>query len=316
MNEVLTWEKGLEPLGVVVAAIGVFDGVHIGHQALIRDTASDAHERGLPAVVVTFDRDPDQVVAPDDPAPQLLTLSDKCTFLLKAGADRVLVIPFDTNLAALSPEQFLGDVFLTALTPRAVHVGTDFRFGRYAKGNTLTLNTAGETHGFQVRAHELVTVGGTPVTSTRIRSLVASGNVLDAAELLGRDHRVSGRVVHGRGIGRRSLGIPTANLFPCEHAALPLDGVYSGWALVDGTRHPAAISVGAPPTFPGAHDRLETHIVGLDADLYGRTITLGFLQRLRDQRKFESESDLTGAIKQDIDKVRRSAEQQHLTPDR
>lgn len=306
MSDVLIWENGVEPLGAAVAAIGVFDGVHIGHQALIRHAAADACARGLPSVVVTFDRDPDQVVTPDAPAPQLLTLADKCDFLLEAGARRVLVIPFDTALAALSPERFLAKVLLSALSPRAVHVGTDFRFGHYAEGTVLTLTTAGDAHGFVVRAQELVTAGGTPVTSTRIRDLVASGDVQDAAALLGREHRVSGRVVRGRGHGRQVLGISTANLLPVEHAALPLDGVYSGWALIDGTPHPAALSVGIPPMYPMAHDRLEAHILDFADDLYGRIMTVGFSHRLRDQCTFESDAELAAAIARDIDEVRRS----------
>jgi riboflavin kinase / FMN adenylyltransferase len=316
MNPVITWNKDLESLGAAVVAIGVFDGVHIGHQALMRDTASDARERGLAAVAVTFDRDPDQVVTPDAPAPQLLTLADKCAFLSGAGANQVLVIPFDASLAALSPEGFLADVLLPVLAPLSVHVGTDFRFGRYAEGTVGTLTTAGHVHGFEVRAHELITAGGAPITSTRIRALVSSGNVQDAARLLGRDHRVSGLVVRGRGIGRKELGVPTANLLPSEHAALPHDGVYSGWALVEGTRYPAAISVGTPPTFSGAHDRLEAHILGLVRDLYGHTLTLGFTNRLRDQVRFESKSELSDAMKRDIDEVRRSAESPETGPDR
>jgi riboflavin kinase/FMN adenylyltransferase len=307
MNRVLAWDKSRAPLGASVAAIGVFDGVHVGHQALIRHTASDARERGLPAVAVTFDRDPDQVVNPDASVPQLLTLSDKCAFLLQAGADLALVIPFDVGLALLSPEEFLEDVLLAALAPHSVHVGTDFRFGRCAEGTVRTLTTAGRSGGFEVRAHELVTAQGAAITSTRIRSLISSGDVAGAARLLGRDHRVSGVVVRGRGIGRTGLGIPTANLLPAEHAALPFEGVYSGWAQVDSDTYPAAVSVGTPPTFPGAHDSLEAHILGLDCDLYGQTLTIGFTSRLRDQVRFGSAEELTDAMKRDIERVRESA---------
>ncbi|MFU8890221.1 MAG: bifunctional riboflavin kinase/FAD synthetase [Anaerosomatales bacterium] len=305
MREVLIWERGVRSFDTVVAAIGVFDGVHIGHQTLVRDAALDARERGLAAVAVTFDRDPDQVVNPDAAGPQLLALEDKCTFLLESGADHILVVPFDASVAALSPEAFLSDILLEALTLRSVHVGKDFRFGRYAEGTVSTLESQGAVHGFTVRAHELVTEGESTVTSTRIRALVAAGNVTAAAALLGRDHRVTGLVVRGRGIGRRELGVPTANLLPREHAALPREGVYAGWALVGDARHPAAISVGTPPTFPDAHDQLETHILDLDADLYGETITVGFRRHLRDQRRFSSQRELAGAIKRDIDEVRR-----------
>lgn len=307
MNRVLTWEKGTRFFETVVAAIGVFDGVHIGHQTLLRDSARDAREQGLKVVAVTFDRDPDQVVTPEAAGPQLLALEDKCTFLLEAGADHVLVVPFDASVASLSPEAFLSDILLEALTLSSVHVGNDFRFGRYAEGTVSTLESAGAMHGFQVRAHELVTAGESTVTSTRIRTLIAAGDVTAAAVLLGRDHRVTGLVVRGRGIGQSELGIPTANLLPQEHAALPREGVYAGWALIDDALHPAAISVGTPPTFPDAHDQLEAHILGIDADLYGDTITVGFLRRLRDQRRFGSQRELADAIRRDIAAVRAEA---------
>ncbi|MDF1542479.1 MAG: riboflavin biosynthesis protein RibF [Anaerosomatales bacterium] len=307
MTKVFTWEKGAGFFeNPVVAAIGVFDGVHIGHQTLLRDCARDARARGRAAVAVTFDRDPDQVVNPEAAGPQLLALEDKCTFLLNAGANHVLVVPFDASVASLSPEAFLSDILLEALTLSSVHVGKDFRFGRYAEGTVSTLESAGAVHGFDVQAHELVTAGESTVTSTRIRALVAAGDVTAAAALLGRDHRVTGLVVRGRGIGRRELGIPTANLLPREHAALPREGVYAGWALVGDARHLAALSVGTPPTFPDAHDQLEAHILDLDADVYGATITVGFRRHLRDQREFGSRRELADAIRHDIDAVRRA----------
>lgn len=305
MNAVVTWETGSEPLGEAVAAIGVFDGVHIGHQALIERASLDARRRSLPCVAVTFDRDPDQVVTPDASAPQLLTLANKCAYLLEAGADRVLVIPFDADLAAMPPDVFIRRVLCAALTPSAVHVGVDFRFGHYAEGSVGTLVKHGEEVGFEVLAHELVVADGAPVTSTRIRALVATGDIALAASLLGRDHVVTGVVVRGRGAGLRDLGVPTANLVPVEHAALPADGVYEGWASVEGLRTPAAISVGVPPSFPQAHERLEVHLVDHDQDLYGLTLTVGFIRRIRPQRRFASEAELATAIKNDIDQVRR-----------
>ncbi len=306
MTGVVTWERGTRPLGDAVAAIGVFDGVHIGHQSLVRHAAVDAASRGLQCVVVTFDRDPDQVVTPDSAAPQLLTLADKCRFIAEAGADRVLVVPFDADLATLSPRAFLEHVLLRALTPHAVHVGIDFRFGRAAEGTVETLHTAGTDAAFHVTAHELVAVDGTPVTSTRIRGLVAAGAIEGAAALLGRDHRATGLVVRGRGAGLRDLGVPTANLLPVEHAALPADGVYAGWAEFDGRQVPAAISVGVPPSFPSAHDRLEAHLIGVDEDLYGRTLTVGFTRRLRALMAFGSAAELAAAMKRDIGQVGRT----------
>ncbi len=304
MNSVVHWEKDTAPLGAAVAAIGVFDGVHVGHQALVGHAAADARKRGMQCVAVTFDRDPDQVVTPDTSAPQLLTLDDKSRFLLEAGADLVLVIPFDAELAARAPSDFLEHVLLAALSPRAVHVGLDFRFGHFAEGNVATLRGAGEHMGFSVHAHELVESGGEPVTSTRIRALIAAGDVAEASVLLGRHHRVTGRVVHGQGIGRALLHIPTANLLPTEHAALPADGVYAGWACVGPAKHPAALSVGLPPTFPGARDRLEAHIIDLTDDLYGQTLTVGFARYIRQQHRFDSDEDLAAAIRCDIATIR------------
>lgn len=300
------WEPGVTVREDAVVSIGVFDGVHLGHQALITSAAAEAHELGVACVAVTFDRDPDQVLTPDRAVPQLLSLADKCRFLEEAGADCVLVIPFDADLALLSPSLFLERVLLKAMRPRAVHVGVDFRFGRYAEGTVDSLVSAGRRAEFVVRAHELVTHDGVAITSTYIRGLVAAGEVQHAAVLLGRDHRVCGTVVKGRGAGLRDLGFPTANLLPTEHAALPADGVYAGWALLDETMYPAALSVGLPPTFPEAHDSLEAHILDLDADLYSAALTVGFSRRLRPQQRFDSTADLSAAIEADIADVRGS----------
>ena len=304
MNPVIVWEKGVPPLGRAVVAMGVFDGVHLGHQALIADAARDARAHGLLCVALTFDRDPEQVVSPDAPSAQLLTLADKTHFLLEAGADRVLVIPFDATLATLSPELFFEHVVLEAAEPAAVHVGVDFRFGHFAQGDVSTLEALGRRHGFGVSAHDLVAINGAPVTSTRIRRCIRSGDIRGAALLLGRPHRVSGLVAHGRGAGARDLGIPTANLVPVEHAALPPDGVYAGVVVVDDLRHPAAVSVGIPPTFPRAHHRLEAHLLDVDTDLYGATVTLEFHRLLREQTRFASTEELAAAIRSDIEATR------------
>jgi len=147
---IITWQRGADPLGSAVVAIGVFDGVHIGHQALLRETVADARARGAQAVVVTFDRDPDQIVSPQTAAPQLLTLADKLAAIARCGVDAILVVPFTQQLAGMAPASFLDDVLLAALTPLAVHVGSDFRFGRMATGDVSTLRLTGTTHGFEV----------------------------------------------------------------------------------------------------------------------------------------------------------------------
>ncbi len=297
---IVTWQPGTEPLGRAVVAIGVFDGVHIGHQALLRDTAADAARRGVQSVAVTFDRDPDQVVSPKTAAPQLLTLADKLKTMSTTGIDAILVVPFTPNLAGLSPEAFLDNVLLEALTPEAVHVGSDFRFGRMASGDVYTLESIGAKRDFEVVPHDLITSGEAPVTSTRIRQLVRGGQITEATALLGGHPEVAGIVHRGRGQGV-SLGFPTANVVPMHYAAMPRDGVYAGRAeLADGSGWVAAISVGTPPMFPQAADSLEAHLIGFQGDLYGQTITLKLWEHLRDQRTFPSLDDLKAAIAEDV----------------
>jgi riboflavin kinase/FMN adenylyltransferase len=306
MTRTIWWKAGMEPLGRAVAALGVFDGVHVGHQALVRDAVGLARAADALAVVVTFDRDPDQVVTPASASPQLLSLDDKLSLLGALGADVVLVMPFTEQLARTSPLVFLDEVLLESMTPVSVVVGYGFRFGHRAEGDVDVLVRYGSDHGFSVVAHDLVREGGAPVTSTRIRALVASGEVAAAARMLGRPHRVSGEVGHGRGEGAE-LDAPTANVVASPYAALPADGVYAGRAVIDGMTYPAAISVGVPPSFLDATDSLEVHLLDFRGDLYGRTLTAEFLARLRDQRAFTDTSALAAAIRADIEQVRRIA---------
>ena len=299
---VVVWDAAMEPIGSAVVSVGVFDGVHLGHQTLLARAAADGAARGVESVAVTFDRDPDQVVSPDSAAPQLLTLDDKLAFIAATGVDAILVIPFTHELAEMCPEEFLESVLLHGVTPLAVHVGADFRFGCRAEGDVATMQRIGVEHGFEVCPHDLVLVGGLPVTSSRIRALVAAGDVPAAAELLGRATRAVGRVHRGRGEGA-SLGFPTANVVPAEFAALPADGVYAGRAILpDGREWAAAISVGTPPTFPAARDHLEAHLIGFDGDLYGQPLTLVFFARLRSQEAYVSLDALKTAIAVDVAK--------------
>jgi riboflavin kinase/FMN adenylyltransferase len=286
------WTPVSPSLGPAVAAIGVFDGVHIGHAALVADAVRIARMKEAAAVVVTFDRDPDQVVSPLSAAPQLTDLQDKLAFLAELGPDTVVVVPFDASIAAMAPLVFLDEVLLRAMTPLAAVVGYDFRFGHRAEGDVDTLVRYGAGHGFTVIAHELVNASGEPVTSTRIRALVATGEMEAAAALLG-----------SRGEGA-ALGAPTANVRVGPYAALPGDGVYAGRAIVNGVTYAAGISAGAPPTFPEAGATLEAHLVGFTGDIYGSDVVLEFVSRLRDLERFGSQSELAEAIRADLDRVR------------
>jgi len=298
---IVTWTHDMLRLGAATVAIGVFDGVHIGHQALLRDTVADARAHGVRSVAITFDRDPDQVVSPQTAAPQLLTLRDKLECIRETGVDVILVVPFTTELAEMAPEAFVDSVLIAALRPVTVHVGRDFHFGVRATGDVGTLQRLGLTHSFEVHPHELVTFEGSPVTSTRIRALVAAGDVEAAGELLCRKATVSGIVKRGRGEGV-ALGFPTANIEPMSFAALPADGVYAGRAILeDGVKWAAAISVGTPPMFPQARDYLEAHLIAFDGDLYEQSVTLEFWSKLRDLRTFSGVEELTAAIAADVE---------------
>lgn len=302
MTGVMTHSRGVHELGPAVIALGVFDGVHLGHQTLVSETIAIARERRSMSCVLTFDRDPDQVVTPDRAAPQLTTFEDKIALLKALGPDAILVVPFDEWLASLSPDDFCLDVLLDASEPVACVVGFDFRFGSRAAGDASTLAALGSLHGFDVVTHPLVRIGGEPVTSTRIRDLVSRGSVAEAGTLLGRPHRLHGIVERGMGLGR-SLGAPTANLSIDSRFALPAAGVYAAWATIPAGRFAAAVSVGIPPTFPEATCPLEAHLLEFDDDLYGAPVMLEFVERIRDPRAFASPELLAAAIAEDVGKV-------------
>lgn len=306
-TRIVQWTGDEESLGRAVAAIGVFDGVHIGHQALLSDTVRYAAERGALSVAMTFDRDPDQVVTPDHAAPQLLLLEDKLRYMSETGLDAIVVVPFCSHVASMPPDRFLDDMLTAAFEPELVVVGYDFRFGTHASGDVETLRRHGSLAQFEVVAHELLQVDGETVTSTRIRACIAQGDVETATILLGRHHRLVGRVTHGRGEGASLLGVPTANIRPLTvYAALPADGVYSGYTLIDGERHVSAISVGLPPTFPKALDCLETHLLDWDGELYAKQVTIEFAQFLRPHEVFADNASLAARIAEDIERVRES----------
>lgn len=304
MTDVVHWEPGMKALGRCVVALGVFDGVHLGHQALVHDAIALARAERVRSVVLTFDRDPDQVVSPGTAMAQLLDLDDKLSLLACLGSDIVLVVPFTERLAATAPLVFLDEVLLQTMEPVAVTVGYDFRFGHRAEGDVDVLVRYGADHGFTVVAHQLVSDDEGPITSTRIRRLAQAGDVAGAARLLGRPHRLRGIVVHGRGEGAE-LDAPTANLVTAPFAALPAHGVYAGRVELDGVDYAAAVSVGLPPSFPDATSDLEVHLIGYRGDLYGRTITVELIEYLRPQRHFDDPRELASAIRADVDAVRR-----------
>jgi len=312
-----------------VVTIGAFDGVHVGHLSLIDRARAAAREIGGRSAVVTFDRHPATVVRPES-APLLLTgLEYKLELLQAAGVDLVLVVRFDAQRAAEAAEDFVAEVLVGYLHARAVIVGHDFHFGRNREGDVPLLQRMGARMGFDVTGIRLVRTAATgplqvpvtagepgqdsapapePISSTRIRRLIAAGEVSAAAALLGRWHRLSGIVGHGDKRGRE-LGFPTANLEVSREMQLCADGVYAGWYLrPDGTRHQTAISVGRQPTFYAerAFSLVEAFLLDFQGDLYDELGTVELVARLRGQEKFPSVEALIDQMTSDVAQTRRA----------
>jgi riboflavin kinase/FMN adenylyltransferase len=272
-------------------AVGVFDGVHLGHQEVIR--GSDT--------VLTFDPHPMSVIAPDA-APRLLTRQDaKADLVEELGAGEMVVIPFDAEFAAKSAQDFVDRVLVELLGATHVSVGRNFRFGHKAAGGTELLQS---DERFKTAVHELVEAEGETVSSSHIRGLVAAGEVAHAAAFLGRPFQFRGEVVHGDGRGRE-LGFPTANIVPDDRYVRPDQGVYA--ALADG--RPAAVNIGVRPQFEtGRGVLVEAYLIDFDGDLYGRDLHIDFLQRLRGEKLFPSVEALTEQIAKDVAQAREVCE--------
>jgi riboflavin kinase/FMN adenylyltransferase len=289
-----------------VATIGVFDGVHVGHQMLLRKVVDEARARAAKAVVVTFDRHPLELLSPPD-APQLITtLRQRAEVFESLGIDVLLVLRFDGALRNLEPEEFVDRVLVEGLGVVHLVVGSNFHFGHGGAGSVEMLAELGRSRGFTVEIFSLIEGESTPeaVSSSLIRRQLADGEVERVAEELGRPFRLEGHVVKGAGRGR-GLGIPTANLEVPSKVILPKVGVYAGWMEHDGKRHPAVINVGYNPTFED-RDRpiVEVHALDFDADLYGKVIGVEFTHRLRDELKFPDADSLMEEIRRDIARAR------------
>ena len=292
--------------GRCVVTIGVFDGVHSGHQKIIARAAEVGRQLDLPRAVVTFDPHPDEVVRPGSHSLALCSTRFRVELLGRFGADAVCVVPFNYELSQLSAEDFVRTVLVDGLHAAAVVIGENFRFGHKAAGNVALLAELGEKYEFTAEGVPLLTDQGVTVSSSWVRELIAAGEVAAAAVELGRPHRVEGVVVRGQQRGR-ALGFPTANAEPPPYSAIPADGVYAGWlasltpdgAEVD--RWPAAISVGTNPTFGGTDRTVEAYVLDReDLDLYGLHVAVEFAQLLRAQARFSSVDDLVAQMHRDV----------------
>jgi len=289
----------------VVVAIGVFDGVHRGHAALVRTAVKAAAEREARCVVVTFDPHPTAVVAPHAMPAQLTGIERRVELLGALGVDAVCVLPFTKELSQLSPDYFVRHVLVGGLHADAVVVGENWRFGHKAAGDVKKLAELGEEFGFEVLPQTL-TADDEAFSSTRVRGLIAAGDVAAAAEVLGRDFGIEGTIVHGAGRGGTALGFPTANLAVPAGTAIPADGVYAGWLHRDSHRYPAAISVGTNPTFNGTERTVEAYLLDFSGDLYGAEVRIDFTARLRGQIAFAGIEPLIAQIETDVADTRRA----------
>jgi riboflavin kinase / FMN adenylyltransferase len=296
--------------GPSVVTIGVFDGVHRGHQRIVGRATEVAAELGLPVVVVTFDPHPDEVVRPGAHPPHLGTARRRAELLAGLGVDAVCVLPFTREFSELGPDEFVRAVLVDRLHAVRVVVGEDFRFGYRAAGDVALLAELGEKYDFAAEGVPLLADDGVRISSSGIRERLAAGDVAAAARDLGRSHRVEGVVVRGQRRGR-ALGFPTANLETPPYTAIPADGVYAGWLISldpggrEQERWPAAISVGTNPTFDETERSVEAHALDRDdLDLYGTHVAVDFVARLRGQVRFGSVDELVAQMRRDVDAAR------------
>lgn len=299
----------LFPHGSVVC-IGAFDGLHLGHRALVRHAVARARDLSLPAVALSFEPLPREFFSRDLPPPRLTLARGKYQGLRDLGADSVGLLRFDARLSAMSAEEFVRKLLIGRLGAREVWIGPDFRFGHRRGGDLPLLQSMGRELGFAADEIEPVLLQGERVSSTRIREALRGGDFTDASRLLGRAYSIGGRVVRGKQLGR-TLGFPTANLrFPKVPA---LSGIYATWVHGVGERPRASVSsFGTRPTVDGIEPLLEAHLFDFDGDLYGRHIEVEFVAKLRDELKFPDLPTLTEQMQRDAETARRLLSEQRL----
>jgi riboflavin kinase/FMN adenylyltransferase len=298
--------------GHSIVTIGVFDGVHRGHQSIIRDAVRIGAERGIPSVLITFVPHPSEVVRPGSHPPVLTSIVRRAELVAELGVDVFCALPFTLEFSRMAPDEFVHHALVERLHASAVIVGENFRFGHKAAGDVELLGRLGQTFGFTAHGVPLLREGDTPLSATYVRSCVDAGDMAAATQVLGRPHRVDGVVERGDQRGR-DLGYPTANLRTEQWAAIPADGVYAGrvvrldeWGRT--VEAPpvglAAISVGTNPTFEVRQRRVEAFVLDFDGDLYGATLGVEFVSRLRGMVKFDRVDDLVRQMADDVDQTR------------
>jgi riboflavin kinase/FMN adenylyltransferase len=290
--------------GATVLTIGNFDGVHLGHRAMLDRLVGRARDAGLPAAVMTFEPHPRELFAPEQAPARLTSLREKLNLLAECGVDETYICRFDRRLASLSADEFIERVIVAGLGARHLIIGDDFRFGKGRSGDFTVLQQAGAALGFGVEAMHTIDIDGERVSSSALRDALAEGDLEHAARLLGRPYCIAGRVRHGDKIGRQ-LGFPTANI-QLKRKKLPLSGVFA--VTVSGIAAdplPGAASLGVRPTLgDGLKPVLEVHLLDFSADIYGAHVTVNFLHKLRDEAKYDSLDALKAQIALDVTATR------------
>ncbi len=291
-------------LGAAVVTIGKFDGIHLGHQALIAETVNLSEEHMLVPALVTFDKHPGSYLNPKTSPFALIGPIQKAELLEESGIELLVTLPFDEALAGLSAREFVEQILVLGLGAKAVVIGEDFKFGSGQEGDVKTLSDLGKELGFTVLVVPSVEIDGVRVSTTHIRNLLEAGDVKTAAKFLGRLHCTRGEVEHGLKIGRE-IGFPTANISRDAEGFLPKDAVYAGWLYADGERYMTALSVGINETFTAVPRLLEAHVIDVTGlDLYEKVITVEYVEFIRDAAKFNGVEDLVAEINRDLDKIR------------
>lgn len=308
-----------------VVTVGVFDGVHRGHQKLIATAVEKARDLGVPAVMMTFDPHPVEIFLPKEAPPLLATVEQRAVAAERYGIDAMTVVAFDDEISSWSPEEYFRNCLLDRFKAKAVVIGENFTFGRQATGTSATMKELGEKYGVDVVVHGLLSDGEGDgrhtVCSSWIRERLAAGDVAAASTAIGRNFTVRGVVTRGAGRGGAALGFPTANLYFPDSQALPVDGVYAGDLRILPTQKdpvgstvgdmpvevhlPAAISVGTNPTFGDETRSVEAFVLDHQADLYGRKVTVSFVDHIRGQETYNGLDELVAAIGRDVDATRR-----------
>ena len=281
-----------------LVAIGVFDGVHLGHKYLISQLKELAGKQGYSSVVITFDKHPQEILTPNSQPPFLSDAAEKAELLYKEGVDCVIVLKFTAELSRLSAREFV-DVLLSKLHMRGLVMGTDFALGRQGEGNIPALRKLGEESGFSVTAIAPAYISGDIVSSTAIRQAMASGNIEKVRRMMGRPFSLHGQVIHGHGRGA-GLGFPTVNLDILKGQALPSDGVYASLAHANNCTYPSVTNVGTDPTFGDNERTIESYLLDYHDDLYGREVKIDFVHKIRGEIKFRDAAELRHQIEMDI----------------